>query len=408
MVTEGGLKRSAALTAAIVCADPASAGHLRACLQQTGLVSSVTEWTPGNRGLWTIRPTEMVPEVVILGLHGDLEPYFALAVQLRRIRPTTRIIACSAQPDPDPQLLLQAMRSGVQEFLPPPINAAVLQEALTRFLQENNPVGALPAEKLIVVMGTKGGVGTSTVAVNLAVQMVELTKKRVALLDFAPPMGHACLLLDLRPRFSVRDAVENLEHLDGHFFSGLLVKHKSGLEVLPGVSHPEEWERIQIPSLVRVVNVAQSIFDHVLVDFGSSISLEWAPVLRLAKTILLVAEANVPSLWALERDLSALSGLGRGPERVRIVINRWSRADEEALKAVEKNIKRPIIARLPNDFRQVSEAINLGTPLYRNHNNPLVSQFRLLAGQVSGTSPMVSGERRGLAHLFSITKAPLS
>ena len=394
----------ATLSAAIACGDPASAGHLRACLQQTGLVGSVVEWAPTQRGSWALRPSEPIPEVVILDIHGEQGPYFALAAQLRRSRPTVRIIACSPQQNPDPQLLLQAMRSGIQEFLPAPVSPALIQETLTRFLQENTPTGVLPAEKVIVVIGAKGGVGTSTVTVNLGVQLVELTKKRVGILDLARPVGHVCLLLDLRPRFSLRDATENLDHLDGHFFNGLLVKHKCGLEVLAGATHSEEWEQINLASLVRVVNVAQSTFDYVLVDHGSAITPEWAPVLRLAKLILLVAEANVPSLWAMERDLSLLSALGRDPELVRVVINRWRRSDEEALKTVEKNIKRSIFARLPNDFRQVSEATNLGMPLSRNHDDPLVSQYRLLARHVSGNPPVGSRERGGLASFFALSK----
>ena len=391
------------LSAAVASADATTVGYLRACLQQTGLVHSVAEWTLSNRGTWPLRAGEAVPDVVLLGLQADIEPYFALAAQLRRMRPTVRIIACSAQ-QPDQQLLLQAMRSGVQEFLPAPLSPGVLQEALARFLQESTAAAGPPVDKLIVVMGAKGGVGTSTIAVNLSVQMAGITKKRVVLLDFARPVGHVSLLLDLRPRFSIRDAVESLEKLDGHFFSALLTKHKSGLEVLAGTTHPEEWERIPVPTLARVVNVAQSTFDYVLMDFGSILSSEWGPVLRQARMILLVAEANVPALWALERELSALSALGGDPERLRIVINRWSRADDEALKTVEKNMKRPIFARLPNDFRQVSEAINLGIPLSQNHNNPLVAQFRRVAGQLSGTSARVQSERRSLISLFPFSK----
>jgi len=389
------------LLAAVATADANHVGYLRACLQQTGLVQAVAEWSLSEQGLWSIRPTETMPDVVLLGLQKDFELYFALAAQVRRMKPTVRIIACSPQ-QPDPQLLLQAMRSGVQEFLPSPVNPQMLHDTLARYLAEREPTGTLPVEKVIVVMGAKGGVGASTVAVNLAVQLAQLGKNRVALLDFARPVGHVCLLLDVRPRFSIRDAAENLERLDGHFFGGLLVKHKSGVEILAGVSHPEEWQHIAISPLARVVNVAQSIFDHVVIDLGSALTPEWNPVLQLARMILLVAEANVPSLWALERNLSTLAALGRDKDRARVIINRWTRKDDEALKTVEKNIKRTIFAKLPNDFQQVSEATNLGTPLARNHNNPLVTQFQRLAGQISGVQVPARAHRGGLGSLFSL------
>jgi pilus assembly protein CpaE len=391
------------LTALIATADPASSRQLRACLEQTGLVSSVREWTVAPDKFPD--PSEILPEVVLLDLGRDPEHYFALAKYFRGVQPSIRVIACSPLAQPDSQTLLEAMRCGVQEFLPKPVQLAGLQEVLERFLTETGGPDKKQLEKLLVVMGSKGGVGASTVAVNLAVQVALATKKRVLLLDFARPLGNLHLMLDLHPRFGVRDAIENLHRLDTHFFSGLLIGHKSGVELLPGAMQPEEWERINIPSLERVVNVAQNSFDWVVMDYGSQFSTEWIPILKLAFRILLVAETNVPALWALERRVLALLGSGLEPERVRAVINRWRRTDQEALKAVEKNIKQPIFACIPNDFRLVSEAINMGVPLMANHNNPLTARFAQLAGQLAGVAAPGAREARsgGLANLFSIS-----
>ena len=134
----------------------------------------------------------------------------------------------------------------------------------------------------------------------------------------------------------VRDAVENLDRLDSHFFSGLLTAHKTKLEILGGAMQPEEWQTIQLGPLERVMNVAQASFDVVLADVGSQFSSEWSPMLQSARMILMVAEANVPALWTLERRLLALKGFGIDPERIRVVINRWHKGDEEALKSIEK------------------------------------------------------------------------
>ena len=389
------------LSAAVASSDTATSGFLRACLQQTGLVNSVVDWTFSDRSEWCVRPGESIPDVVLMGLSAGSEPCFTLAAQLRRLRPTVWIIASSPQKQLDPQLLLQAMRSGVQEFLPAPVNTIALQKILTRFLQEREPDSPATAEKLILVMGSKGGVGTSTVILNLGVQLVRMTKKRVVLLDFARPFGHISLLLDLQPKFSLRDAVGNLDRMDSYFFSGLLTKHKTGLEILAGISQPDGWQRISAATLERVVNVAQSTYDFVLMDYGSVYSPEWSSTLCQARMILLVAEANVPSLWALERHMSMLLGLGCNPERIRVVINRWNRDDEETLESVQKNFKLPIFARLPNDFRQVSEAINRGTPFFKNHHNPLVTQIQKLAGQLAGISVPAPVQRNGLISLFS-------
>ena len=105
-----------------------------------------------------------------------------------------------------------------------------------------NPRITSALDRLIVVMGSKGGVGTTTVAVNVGVQLATYARKHVALLDFASPLGNVHLLLDLHPKFTVRDAVDNLDRLDSHFFAGLMTRHKTKLEILGGATQPEEWQ----------------------------------------------------------------------------------------------------------------------------------------------------------------------
>jgi pilus assembly protein CpaE len=388
------------LTVAIASGDQTSGSQLLAALAQTGLVGSVKQWTVPMDKLPDVGET--MPDIVLLDLAKDPEPYFTLGAHLRRLKPDIRLIACSALVPPNQQLLLDAMRSGVQDFIPKPVKPETLEELLNRLGQDIQPGDRRSVDKLIVLMGSKGGVGTTTVAVNLGVQLAAHAQKRTVLLDFARPLGNAHLLLDLHPRFGVRDAVESLDRLDTHFLGGLLTQHKTKLEILGGVLLPEEWQSIPIEPIERIVNVAQASFDMVLADLGSQFSSEWGPVLNRARMILMVAEANVPSLWTLERRLAALTGLGVESNRIRIVINRWHKGDEDVLKAIEKNLKRPIFACLPNDFGKANTAVNLGTPLMENHNNNLSNRYRALAAQLAGTENVQPAQKRsGLSNFFT-------
>jgi len=387
------------LTAAIASSDLTSSAQLLAALEQTGLVSSVAQWTiPTDR---IPESADQMPDVVFLDLSREPEPFFAFANQVRRTRPTVKLIACSAAVPPQPSMLLEAMRSGVQDFLGKPVQAESLKDLLVRISQDLNTRELPSQDKLIVVMGAKGGVGTTTVAINLGVQLATFARKRTVLLDFARPLGNVHLLLDLHPRFGIRDAVESLDRLDSHFLGGLLTKHKTKLEVLCGTTQPEEWQHIDVNVLDRVVNVTQNAFDIVLLDMGSQFSTEWSTILRMARMILIVAEANVPSLWTLERRLLALKGFGISQERARIIINRWHKGDDEVLKSIQKDINRPIFASLPNDFRKASQAVNLGTPIQENHNNILSSRYRQIAGQLVGIDATVTEKKSSLSGLFS-------
>jgi pilus assembly protein CpaE len=387
------------LTAAIASSDLTSSAQLLAGLEQTGLIASVLQWVvPTDR---LPDSTENMPDVVFLDLARDPDPFFAFANQLRRIKPTVKLIACSAAVPPQPSLLLEAMRSGVQDFLGKPVQADSLKDLLLRIAEDLHTKDFPSQDKLIVIMGAKGGVGATTVAVNLGVQLATFARKRTALLDFARPLGNVHLLLDLHPKFGIRDAIEGLDRLDSHFLAGLLTKHKTKLEILSGATQPEEWEKIDVNLLDRVVNVAQNAFDVVLLDIGSQFSSEWAPILRTARMILIVAESNVPSLWTLERRLLALKGFGIPQDRARIIINRWHKGDDDVLKSIQKDINRPIFASLPNDFRKASQSVNLGTPLMENHNNVLSSRYRQIAGQLVGIDTSIEEKKGPLSGLFS-------
>jgi pilus assembly protein CpaE len=389
------------LTVGIASGDTASAAQLVAALQQAGIAKSIKQWVIPAPRMPDV--AETLPDVVLLDLGRETEPFFAFAAHVRRIHPATRVFAISAVSPPTHQLLLEAMRGGVQDFLPKPVDSHALRNMLSQISQDLAGQDRLSLDRLIVVMGSKGGVGATTVAVNLAVQLSVFARKRVALLDFARPLGNAHLLLDLHPQFGVRDAVDNLDRLDSHFFSGLLTPHKTTkVQLLAGPTQPEEWQTIAVPLLERVVNVAQNSFDMVLLDMGSQFSGEWSPILRMARMILLVAEANVPSLWTLQRRLLGLTGLGVEPDRARIVLNRWHKGDEGVMKGIQKDFNWPVFACIPNDFRKASTSTNLGTPLLENaQNNGLSLRYRQIAAQIAGIEPAPAAKKGGLGGLFS-------
>src|ERR1039458_7390122 len=384
------------LTVGVVSLDTKNSAALLAMLQQTGLVQPIAQWDlMAGDG-----PTSAaaVPDVVLVEIGRDVKTPLEVAARLHRLSPAVCIIAISGYQEPGPDLLMQAMRAGVREFLSPPIDPMVVREMLERLVKQK---GITETEKLIVVIGAKGGVGTTTVSVNIAVQLARSAGKRVVVIDFGHPLGHCALLLDLEARFSFRAAVESLDRLDSHLFSGLLASHKSGVQVLAGASNSDDWDRISPASLARVVNVAQSSFDFVIVDLGCNSSTEWSPVLRLARQVILVTETNVPSLWSLERQITMLRSVGVESARLRLVVNRWHKPDDEALGAFEKRTKLKIFERLPNDYKAVSRAVNMGAELSKGQNDQLVQKFRAIAESITRSRRVAEAKRGNFLGLFS-------
>jgi pilus assembly protein CpaE len=264
--------------------------------------------------------------------------------------------------------------------------------------------GGKLVENTILVTGSKGGVGTTTVALNLAVQLAQQTKRRVALLDLARPFGQISMMLDLEPRFTILDALERIERLDSALLSSMTMRHKAGVEVLAGPLHApmkaEQRQSVTIQSLDKLVQIADRTFDFVVVDLGVVNAAEWALVLREAPRILLVAEPNVLALGMIERHLAAAAPAGIDCSRIHVVVNRWRQNDDAALDAFEKAKNIRILKRLPNDYRQLTEALSLGMPLMGSTNNSLLARYRDLANWVTSSAKVAAGPcRPGVAEL---------
>jgi pilus assembly protein CpaE len=390
------------LTVAVVSRDAASRMVLAICLQQTGLTRDVLECTDSPDSYPLVR--ERLPEVVLLDLSADDPgPQFEFAAFVHRLSPSIRVVACSEVAQPDSALLMRAMRHGVREFLRKPLEVPLLREVLARFEQERGTVAAVAPKKLIAVIGAKGGVGTTTVAVNLGVQLARISQRRVVLLDLARPMGYASLMLDLQPKFSLRDATQRSDRLDTHLLEGLVTPHKSGLGVLAGISEPNDWSAISLGAIPPIAEVAQDASDYVVADLGVFCPPEWTSLLSGARCTLMVSEAHVASLWAAERQVAALAARDVDPTSLRLVINRWHRRDEGVLKRVEERTKRNVFLRLPNNFPKVNDAVTTGIPIADNHDNAIVSRLREFAVEIVGglAAPRATPRRGGLGNFFS-------
>lgn len=239
------------------------------------------------------------------------------------------------------------------------------------------------AENITIVTGSKGGVGTTTVALNLGVQLASLSRKRVALLDLARPFGQISMMLDLEPRFTILDALERIERLDELGLAGLAVRHKTGVEILAGPLHapmkPDQRQSVTLGALTRLVDISSRAFDLVIIDMGVVNAAEWAPVLRAASTILLVAEPTPLALGMIKRHIAAAGPVGVDCQRIHVVINRWRQNDVDVVAEFEKTNHCTVLTRLPNDYRQVMDSVAMGTPLVGSTSNPLLARYRELA-----------------------------
>jgi pilus assembly protein CpaE len=275
-----------------------------------------------------------------------------------------------------PHVIVNAMRSGAREFIERPTTTTDLLEAFVRLTAAQRKMHREGARgKVFTVVNAKGGSGATTIAVNLALAL-QSAHGNVALVDIAP-LGHAALHMNLKPLFSVGDAVRNLHRLDSSLLESFMTRDTGGLQLLAGANTPLAIEP-STAEFARLFDMLVSHFRYVVVDASSRMDGATRLVSNLSETVLLVAHADVASLWSAARVQQYLGETG-GRERVRLVLNRFrkipgfSEADAEAAAGVK------LLWKIPNQYFAVSTAIDRGIPLMQQNHTDIARSFIGLA-----------------------------
>ncbi len=225
--------------------------------------------------------------------------------------------------------------------------------------------------KLINFIGAKGGVGTTTLAVNVALGFCEL-KERTALVDMNPLFGEVPIFLSINDRaFNWGEMSKDISKLDSTYLMGVLTKHRSGLHILPS---PDKVNGYVSSGLVqRILSQMRGLFDYVVVDSGRQLDDNIADVIKLTDTIFLVTNLTLPSLINVKRLLFTISNLGYSRDRVKVIVNQKPK-DPVALKVAEENIKKEIFWIIPENLQVATSAINKGEPILSSSVNSDISK----------------------------------
>jgi len=281
--------------------------------------------------------------------------------EVARSFPDAAILAMG--PSGSADFIIQAMRAGALEFLPRPVERADLVGALEKVGRMRRSLSPGPrAGRITSVFSTKGGLGCTTLAINLTVCLAERHPGRTLLIELDTRQSDIATFLDLRPAYSVLDGFENLERLDDSFLQGLLTRHRSGLAVLPG---PSQMERTQLNGdQVRAgLEMIRTHFDHVVLDLRHDMDPGTIAGLEASDTVLFVTSLNVSALRSGAAGLAAFRHLGLDMQKVKIVIMREDTGKEVTEKDARDTLGLPIAWKTPSDYEAVVTSINKGQPV---------------------------------------------
>ncbi len=350
-----------------------------------------------------IQQQETMPDLAIVALDADKNKALHMIGELSSKYPKLPILTISH----DHQALLQSLQRGAKYFLTHPVGLEDMLAALRRALGESSgALGEQPslgggmnrpqrAPQIVAVLGSRGGVGTTSISVNLAATLSTDPDNTVALVDLDLALGDADIAMEVTgmDNISIADLARNIERLDMSFLRRALVRHEgTGLSIL---RHPMEIQEIGVlheGHIERILNLLKMSYSHLILDLSKSLRPTDMMALRMADTILLTAQLELSSLRNVVRLIHLLGSEDNLAEKVRIVINRvGSDTVEEgiSMKKAEEVIGKPIFWQIPNDPKALIAARVAGEPLIRHNpksrvHQAIVGLAQALAGKPAG------------------------
>jgi len=391
----------------IIDADDDSHRVTKDLLKEIPRVTVAGESLDPSRGYDLVR--QVKPTVVILNLYPAIDQALRLAEKITHNTPHVTLFVTSS--DKNPETIIMAMRSGAREYLSQPLKREELAAAFNKLRMSSHWMSEGVSDgKVVSVFGAKGGVGTTTIATNLAVTLAEQMKRKVILVDLNLQLGNTALFLNIKPKYSIVDIAENIEDLDPMVLKGVLPRHTSGIYLLSGPSRPERADSIGGSHLDRILTFLRSMFDFVVVDTAHALDELTLKALDESEIILLVFTDDLAAIYNARQCLDVFQRMDYSQDKVKLVMNRGYSNRGFSAKDVKKSINHPVFWKIPNqDYPTVLSSLNQGIPISSFKPNSKVSaSFRELAvnlnGHMYGGEEIPREERRRrsfVARLFS-------
>ncbi|MFN7621535.1 MAG: AAA family ATPase [Acidobacteriota bacterium] len=355
------------------------------CKVQLEIVAELPNAPPGREDLNRLRP-----QVALFLLSGDLNHSFQMVERIRRDLPDTAVV-CSSE-DNSTEVILQSFRSGASEFLRQPF----AEPEVEKVFEKLEPRPPRPHQgRVIAVYASKGGCGTTFVTANLAASLAKLNRNRTCVVDLNLQAGDQPLYLGVDPSYSIHDIVRNFDRLDEQLLANYLTQRSKLISLLAAPTEIGKDEDIQVEHVTRAIALLRTQVDYVLIDPPRMLNEITIGALDAADDLILLLTLDIPSIRSAKRTLDIFTRLGYDRNRIKVIINRFSRTPEFEQKQVERVLETSIFATISNDYHAAIASINVGEPLVLSKTpSKIINDFGVIAQKLTGQRQQV-GENEG-------------
>ncbi|MBP7174773.1 MAG: response regulator [Thermoclostridium sp.] len=293
--------------------------------------------------------------------------------------PEIGVIIMSVQGEKE--YLKKAMVAGAREYIVKPFSSEDLVQTILKTYEMQNRRKSLSkvqdhqiSTRIFTVFSTKGGVGKTTIASNLAVAMARTTKKRVALIDMDLQFGDIAVMLNLSIKNTIYDLVKDLKDMDSDIIEDYMVTHFSGVSVLPAPAKPEYSEFIDAKHIEKILNLLIGNYHYIIIDAAASFNETVLTALDMSEKILCVSTLDLPTIKNIKVGLDLMDSLKYSHEKIHIVLNKASEQFGVKYKEFEQTIGHPVWAYIPEDSQTVITSANKGLPFVMTRSETKVAR----------------------------------
>jgi pilus assembly protein CpaE len=360
---------------------------------------------------------DIKPDIILMDINMPGMDGIAATAQLTLELPNAAIIMMSVQGDQE--YLRKAMKAGAKDYLVKPFTGDDLLQTLTQvfdseqkrrslFTVSAGSDGEKPG-KIITVFSTKGGVGKTTIASNLAVALAEKLGVRVGLVDAELQFGDVALFLDLLPQATIADLVKDIEHLDAAVLDTYLTPYRKGrLKLLAAPVRPEQAELITAANLTAMLKTMRSMFEYIIIDTAPVFNDVILSVLDVSDLVFVVSSMDVPTIKNVKLCLEIMESLHFSQDKVKVILNRAHTDSAMDVGEVEEILRYKFLEVLPSDGKVVVPSVNRGFPFVLGSPEAAISHHIFsLARFVAEGRAEVREESQGMVKKFKQLLAEL-
>jgi pilus assembly protein CpaE len=335
------------------------------------------------------------PDICLVDFDQDRGSAAIVAERIHAALPDTAVFAVSSQTHPDS--ILEAMRAGCGEYLVKPIDRDQLVRAVARIVTRRKEKQEQGRAQILAFMGSKGGCGTTTLVTQLGTLLASSFSRSSLLLDLHPDFGDAALYLKLtKSRFHFFELLENTDRLDADFLQSFVMRHSSGLELIPA---PEgsvaSREALPAGALTHTLNFLRARYEFILVDLPPALNDENLNVIRDCDQLYLVTVAEVSAVRNVLRQLEYFSSKDIPREKIRVVLNRHHKRNVVSDTQIEKVLDQKLFWRVPNQYPQVVKTIHEGDPIAQLSSSEVTRNLQEWAESIGKKPGMEAKKKEG-------------